>query len=342
MDFERYSRQIMLDGIGVEGQERLGRASVCVVGAGGLGCPTVLQLANMGIGRVRIVDRDVVEECNLHRQTLYLESDVGRTKVDAAADRIRERNSSCRVEPAAASINEYSAPGLIEGFDVVVDALDNMEARYALNRACVEAGKPLVSGAAVGVEGTVYTYVPGTSCYECRFPSSEERNPPTCGTMGVHPSVLTITTSYMTREVEGLITGSGASLINRGLYIVLADAYSIDEIKVPRDPECATCVRHERVEMPEILVEGLCGRMGGKRAFSITSRGRQSADMEQVIRNAESAGYECGSDGQGAHLRRDGTSVDVVAGGTAIVVGINDEEEAVAEYKRITAPRVAA
>ena len=152
-DLDRYSRQVMLEQIGYAGQQRLAAASVCIVGSGGLGSPIASRMAGMGVGRIRLVDRDVVELSNLHRQTLFAESDVGRVKVEAAAERLRAMNSGIRIEALPLSVGEHNAADVVGGCDVVIDALDSVAARYALNRACVRAGVPFVTGAAVGVSG---------------------------------------------------------------------------------------------------------------------------------------------------------------------------------------------
>ena len=136
-ELDRYSRQVMLEEIGYNGQLKLKNSKVCVVGTGGLGHPIITRLTAMGVGTLRIVDRDVIELSNLHRQTLFDESDVGQVKVEAAAKKLRKLNSECNIEALTVSVNDYTALEVVEGCDVVIDALDSVNARYALNKACV-------------------------------------------------------------------------------------------------------------------------------------------------------------------------------------------------------------
>ena len=136
-DLDRYSRQIMLEEIGYEGQLRLRNAKICVVGVGGLGNPITMRLAAMGIGTLRIVDRDVIELSNLHRQVMFDVDDVGQVKVEVAAKKLQKLNPEMRIEAMPVSVNDYTALEVVEGCDVVVDALDSVNARYSLNKACV-------------------------------------------------------------------------------------------------------------------------------------------------------------------------------------------------------------
>ena len=174
-EMDRYSRQIMLEEIGYNGQMKLRSARVCVIGTGGLGHPIISRLAAMGIGTLRIIDRDVIELSNLHRQTLFEESDVGKVKVETVANKLKKMNSDCNIEAFPISINDHTALEVIKDCDVVIDALDSVNARYSINRACSKQKIPFVTGAAVGVSGQVFTVMPGESaCYHCMFPALDE------------------------------------------------------------------------------------------------------------------------------------------------------------------------
>ncbi|MGW8289083.1 MAG: HesA/MoeB/ThiF family protein, partial [Candidatus Bathyarchaeia archaeon] len=148
-ELQYYSRQIVMNDMGYNAQLKLKGSKVCLVGVGGLGSPASMQLAAMGVGFLRIVDRDFVELTNLHRQHLYGVDDVGVPKVEAAAKRLRRLNPYITVEPLPLSVNEANAEDLVRGMDVVVDGLDSMVARYAINRACIKLGVPYVFGAAI-------------------------------------------------------------------------------------------------------------------------------------------------------------------------------------------------
>jgi len=192
-ELDRFSRQIMLEEIGYQGQLKLKNSKVCVVGVGGLGNPITSRLAAMGVGTLRIVDRDVIELSNLHRQTMFDEDDVGQVKVEVAAKKLQKLNPDCKIEALAISVNDYTALEVVEGCDVVIDALDSVNARYALNKACVKFGIPFVTGAAVGVSGQAFTVLPKESaCYYCMFPELDEDSMPTCSIEGVHPSILSL------------------------------------------------------------------------------------------------------------------------------------------------------
>ena len=291
-DLDRYSRQVMLEQIGYGGQQRLAASSVCVVGSGGLGSPIASRMAGMGVGTLRIVDRDVVELSNLHRQTLFAESDVGRVKVEAAAERLRAMNSGVRVEALPVSVGDHNAADVIAGCDVVVDALDSVAARYALNRACVASGVPFVTGAAVGVSGQAFTVMPGRSaCYHCMFPQLDEESMPTCSIEGVHPPILSIIGGIEASEAAKIMVGQEPSLSGRILHVDL-EHLDFSYTRTFRAEECPVCgsgaaaVAASSEGQPQgqaaaaaiavaadgrsFVVEELCGRNGGRRTFSLT------------------------------------------------------------------------
>jgi len=154
-DLRRYSRQIMLEEIGFVGMEKLRNAKVCIVGAGGIGNPVATQLTAMGVGKLRIVDRDVIEISNLHRQHLYTENDIGKVKVEVAVENLRRMNSAVEIEAVPLSLTKYTAESVVKGFDVVIDALDSVDARYAINDACIKFNIPFIYAGALGMLGSV-------------------------------------------------------------------------------------------------------------------------------------------------------------------------------------------
>ena len=271
-ELDRYSRQVMLEEIGYQGQLKLKQSKVCVVGVGGLGNPIVTRLAAMGVGKLRIVDRDVIELSNLHRQTMFNEDDVGQVKVETAAKKLRKLNPEIVVEELPISINDYTALDVVDGCDVVVDALDSVDARYALNKACIEKKIPFVTGAAVGVTGQSFTILPNESaCYHCLFPSLDEDSMPTCSIEGVHPSILSIVGGIEVSEAVKIITGKEPSLKNKVLHVDLENLI-FNFTKVSRVEECSVCGSGKQQEKikEELILEELCGRNKGKRTFSIT------------------------------------------------------------------------
>ena len=212
---ERYSRQILFKAFGEEGQEKLKAARVLVAGVGGLGSPAAMYLAAAGIGKIILIDADTVSLSNLNRQLLHWEGDIGRKKVESGGEKLRQMNSGIQVETVAERITEKTIPGFLRGVDVVVDCLDNMKTRYVLNRACVEAGIPLVHGGVYGMLGQVTTILPGDGpCLECIFPHKEERE----DTVPVFGPTAGFTASFQALEVIKLLTGLGELLRGRLLY----------------------------------------------------------------------------------------------------------------------------
>ncbi len=342
-ELERYSRQIMLDSIGYEGQLRLKNARVCVVGAGGLGSPIAMQLAAMGIGYIRIVDRDVVELSNLHRQVLYTDKDIGYVKVERAAERLKAINPYIKVEPLAVSVNSSTADEIIKGCDLVIDGLDSIDARYALNDASLRAGIPYVYGGALSMLGSVCTVIPGKSaCIRCIFPELSDDEMPTCSIEGVHPSILYIVSAVQVSEAVRILTGSQPLLLNKLLYIDLNDL-SFNTIEVARNEHCICSNGNVYLDKPEqrLLVEELCGRDMGKRTFSITPNGIFSLDLDRIEVRANELGFKRKSRGEMGLTLVDGNgkSVSILKSGSAVVVGTDSKEDAIMLYERIVKDR---
>jgi adenylyltransferase/sulfurtransferase len=335
-ELDRYSRQIMLEEIGYQGQLKLKQAKVCVVGVGGLGNPIVTRLATMGVGNIRIVDRDVIELSNLHRQTMFNEEDVGQVKVETAAKKLRKLNPDIVIEELPVSINDYTAIDVVDGCDVVVDALDSVDARYALNKACIEKKIPFVTGAAVGVTGQSFTILPSESaCYHCLFPALDEDSMPTCSIEGVHPSILSIIGGIEVSEAVKIITGKEPSLKDRVLHVDLENLI-FNFTKVSRVEECSVCgsgVKQKKAK-EELILEELCGRNNGKRTFSITPTYHVELDVDAITTVAKEKGFTVENLGDlGLSLRTNDLSVSFMKRGSAVLVGPKDESEATALYR---------
>jgi len=264
-ELQRYSRQIRLAGVGEAGQGRIRAARVLVAGVGGLGSPVALYLAAAGVGTIGLVDPDVVELSNLQRQIAHTACDIGRLKVDSAEGRILALNPEVQVEKWAMALDADNAGDLVGRYDVVVDALDSIGARFVLNDACVAAGKPFVHGAVLGWTGEAMTYVPGRGpCYRCVFGVAEaaagrdrrvggrveddggagleELRPFDPSRVGVLATVPAVIGSIEATEVLKLITGAGKLLVGR---LLLWDGLEMrfDEVKVAADVECGACGR---------------------------------------------------------------------------------------------------
>ena len=337
-ELDRFSRQVMLEEIGYGGQLKLKNAKICVVGVGGLGNPITSRLVAMGIGQLRIVDRDVIELSNLHRQTMYDESDVGQVKVEVAAKKLQKLNPDCKIESLAISVNEYNAKEVIDGCDVVIDALDSVNARYALNKACVEKNIPFVTGAAVGVSGQAFTILPKQSaCYYCMFPDLNEDTMPTCSIEGVHPSILSLVGGIEVAEAVKIILEKKPSLSDRILHIDLENL-DFQNTRTFRAEECPICGSGELVvsEKQELILEELCGRNRGKRTYSVTPTDIFDVDVTSVTALAKEKGFVVDNQGDlGLSLRTNDLSVSLMKKGSAVIVGTKDEEETVSLYKSL-------
>jgi molybdopterin/thiamine biosynthesis adenylyltransferase len=264
----RYARQVVLSDIGWEGQQKLRASTVLVAGAGGLGSPMLIELASMGIGTIRIIDRDIVSRTDLHRQYLYREGDAGRPKVEVAIRRLKEINPSIEVEGFAETISYDGLLKRMEGVDVVLDGLDGMMARYAVNRASFKLNIPYIFSSAVEMFGNVSTTVPGkTPCLECFFGGLTEDSVPKCAVVGVHPAVLGVVASVAVSEAVKLLTGAEPSLASK-LFFVDLRHFSFDTISLTQNPRCPVSGKGKGLSklLPK-LVERACARDGSGTYF---------------------------------------------------------------------------
>ena len=337
-ELDKFSRQVMLEEIGYGGQLKLKNAKVCVVGTGGLGHPIISRLATMGVGTLRIVDRDVIELSNLHRQMMFDEDDVGQVKVEVAAKKLQKLNPDCKIESLAISVNDYTALEVVEGCDVVIDALDSVNARYALNKACVKFEIPFVTGAAVGTSGQAFTVLPKKSaCYFCMFPELDEDTMPTCSIEGVHPPILSIVGAIEVSEAVKIIIGKTPNLSERILHIDLEnlDFNSTRTFKAEECPICGTG-KLKVEEKQELILEELCGRNRGKRTYSITPTETFDLNVSNVTAIAKEKGFLVENLGDlGLSMRTNDLSVNFMKRGSAVVVGSKDESDAISLYKTL-------
>jgi adenylyltransferase/sulfurtransferase len=235
-ELERYGRQIMMAGFGEAGQEKLKNARVFIAGAGGLGCPISIYLANAGIGAIRLVDQDKIELSNLNRQVLHWPEDVGRPKVDSASEKLRRMNPDLKLEAIRETMDETNLYQLTEGCDVIVDALDNIKTRYLLNKAAIDHNVPFVHGAIYGLEGRAMTIIPGKSaCLGCVYKGIPPRA--RFPVLGVTPAVIGCIEAT---EVIKYLTGIGELLIDR---ILIYDGLNMKfmEVNIKRNPDCEYC-----------------------------------------------------------------------------------------------------
>ncbi len=283
-ELETYARQIVLENIGYDGQLKLRNAKACIIGVGGLGSLVALKLVGMGIGYLRIVDRDIVSRSDLHRQYLYDADSVGQPKVEVAMEKLSRLNPDVTIDPFPESLNSINVNEILQGVDVVVDGLDSPEPRYLINRTCNKLKIPYVFGAAIEVLGNVSTIVPGkTVCLECFMPGIKDGDLPKCGVVGVHPSALGIVTSLQVFEAVSLIIGREPKLLNKLLYIDLGDL-KFHTLNITRSENCPVCGVNP-TDSPEPIedrfFEETCAR-DGRRNFIISPKKRIEINLEQL------------------------------------------------------------
>lgn len=241
-DLLRYSRQIMLPGLDLEGQERLLGSRALIVGMGGLGSPAALYLAAAGLGTLVLADFDRVELTNLQRQIIYATSDVGRAKTDSARERIAALNPGIRVETVGARLEPENLRSLVRGVDIVLDGSDNFATRFAVNAACVAGRRPLVSAAVIGMDGQLAVFRPdldGSPCYRCVYADTGEEAQ-SCSETGVLGPLTGVLGSLQAVETVKVLTGLGEPLNGR-LLVVDALTQTWRRLNLRRDPACPVC-----------------------------------------------------------------------------------------------------
>ncbi|HEV2425181.1 MAG TPA: ThiF family adenylyltransferase [Terriglobia bacterium] len=279
MNLDKYSRQILFRSLGPEGQRTLRRASAVIIGCGALGSASSNALVRAGIGRLRVIDRDYVEESNLQRQLLFDESDAAENlpKATAAATHLRRLNSEVEVEGVVADVDAGSVEAQVRGFDLILDGTDNFESRYLLNDAAIKLGIPWIYGAVVGSYAASLTVIPGrTPCLACAFPSPPQGLQETCDTAGVISPAVAWTAAVQVTESLKILTGQLDRLHGRLLaYDIWTNAFR--ELTPAIDPECRVCQKHDFAYLD-----------GGRLSRSTVLCGRDSVQ----IRQAENRGLD--------------------------------------------------
>jgi sulfur-carrier protein adenylyltransferase/sulfurtransferase len=267
----RYSRHLIMPEVGMEGQLKIKAAKVLCIGTGGLGAPLGLYLAAAGVGRIGLVDFDVVDTTNLQRQVLFGTSDVGRPKTEAAAERLRNLNPDIRIDTFETQLTSANALELFKDYDIIVDGTDNFPTRYLVNDACVITGKPNVYGSIFRFEGqiTVFGY-PGGPCYRCLYPEPPPPGlVPSCaegGVLGVLPGIVG---TIQAAETLKLIIGKGEPLVGR-LLLFDALAMKFRELKLRKNPECPVCGEHP-TQTKLIDYAEFCGVRGEEGPTTVTN-----------------------------------------------------------------------
>jgi adenylyltransferase/sulfurtransferase len=258
----RYSRHILLDALGIEGQERILAAHALVIGAGGLGSPAALYLASAGIGKITLVDDDSVDLTNLQRQILHTQARVGMAKAESGRQALAAINPDITIVPLQQRLGGTALDALVATVDVVLDCTDNFATRHAINRACVHHRKPLVSGAAIRFAGQISVYDltrDDAPCYHCLFPEGDDVEEVRCAVMGVFAPLTGIIGTTQAAEALKLVAGIGESLSGR---LLLLDALDMDwrTVRFRKDAGCTVCGPNGDGRSGEYLRQSAAGR----------------------------------------------------------------------------------
>lgn len=241
---ERYSRHIILKDLGGAGQEKILRAKVLIIGAGGLGAPAALYLAAAGVGTIGLVDGDTVDLSNLQRQVIHFTADVNRLKVESARAKIEALNPDVKVITYPERVYAENIVSIIRDYDFIIDGTDNFPAKFLINDACVLYGKPFSHGGILRFDGQTMTYVPGSACYRCVFNSPPPKGAvPTCSEAGILGAVAGMLGTIQAAEALRYIIGIGKLLTNR-LLIFNALDMEYRQVSIRRNPECPICGEH--------------------------------------------------------------------------------------------------
>lgn len=240
----RYSRHILLDEIGIEGQERICKSHVLILGAGGLGSPAALYLAAAGVGTITVVDDDTVDLTNLQRQIAHTWARAGSAKVDSAKEAMLAINPEVNIQAVCQRATPATLAALVLAADVVLDCTDNFVTRHAINAACVLHGKPLVSGSAIRLDGQLSVYHPrgpaDSPCYACVFPPEQNFEETACSTLGVLGPLVGMVGAMQATEALKILSGMGSQLTGR-LLMIDGKRMAFDEIKLTRNKNCPVC-----------------------------------------------------------------------------------------------------
>lgn len=238
----RYSRQIRLGQIGESGQQKILDATVLIIGMGGLGSPAAMYLAASGIGKLVISDYDIVEESNLQRQIIHANAAIGNNKVDSAQHSIKALNPDCEVEVINYQVDGDELKAIINRVDIVLDCSDNFPTRFEVNRYCVEIGKPLVSGAAIRLEGQILSYQPNTGgpCYQCLYNERVYENAESCEMEGILGPVVGVIGTMQALQALMILTDIAQPLVGK---LLLFDAAEMEwqQVKLSQNPKCPVC-----------------------------------------------------------------------------------------------------
>jgi molybdopterin-synthase adenylyltransferase len=327
-----YSRQVAMKEIGKKGQQKISKSKVAIVGVGGLGTVSSLYLALAGVGYIRLIDQDVVETQNLHRQILYSFEDLYYPKVEVAVKRLSHFNPHINIEAFSENVNANNVEKLLQGVDCVVDGLDNMMTRYIINRACVKLRIPYVFGAAIGIEGNLSVFFPPeTGCLECLMPSVSDTDLLTCATRGVVGATPGIIGSLQAMETIKVITGMGVTLAGKLMVCDFSDM-DFTSIDISKNSTCPVC----QSVLPPVS--------GGERLVWLCGRDTANINPEKPLKlNLEEVYFQFVKQRFNVRLKSrlalifyyKGCEISLFNGGRMLIKGVANEETALRVYRQI-------
>ncbi|MFA5772266.1 MAG: ThiF family adenylyltransferase [Thermoplasmata archaeon] len=329
---ERYSRQMLLQEIGEKGQEKLSNSSITVVGLGALGSTIANNLVRAGIGKIKLVDRDIVEIHNLHRQLLFDEEDVGKPKAVAVAKKLKKINSDVQIESLLKDFNFSNAESVIRNADVVLDGTDNMETRFLINDACVKNKIPWIYGGAVSTYGMSMNIIPEkTSCFRCLVPFIQKAGTlPTCDTVGVLGAVPVIIGSIESVEAVKILLGK--QNVNRNLIVYDVWSHSFKSIDIPRNKNCICCGKHN-FEFLNVRKRSLVTVLCGKKAVQIMPIEKGRISLENLSKRLEKVGTVKKTK-FALTLKLQKFDITIFSDGRAMIKGTNSENIAKSLYAK--------
>jgi adenylyltransferase/sulfurtransferase len=331
----RYSRQVILQNIGEEGQKKLLESSVTIIGCGALGTVAANNLARAGVGKISIIDRDFVELNNLQRQMLFDENDVGTPKAVAAAEKIAAINSEIEVNPVIKDLNYTNIEELLIGADLVIDGTDNIQTRMLVNDVCIKNGIPWIYTGAIGTSGMSMNILPGKACIRCLYPGIPKAGSlPTCDTMGVLNTITVIMGSIETTEAIKILLGFYDNNESTDSNLIVYDTWnhSFDSIVVKKNEKCECCgsENFEHLDSDEQeIITSLCGR----NAIQITPADPKELSLKTIGEKLEKLGTVKCTDFI-MLFKNDETEISLFRDGRAIIKGTNDEVVARTIYAR--------
>lgn len=336
-EMERYSRQILFQPIGEEGQKKLLKARVVMVGVGGLGTVIANHLVRSGVGYLRLIDRDLVELSNLQRQSLFDEEDakLNLPKVIAAEKKLKAINSTVAVDPVIADLNLDNAEELLTGFDVIVDGTDNFMTRFLINDVAVKYGKPWVHGAAVSSRGMFATIKPGiTPCYRCLFPYVPSGTGETCDIIGVLSPITHIIGSFQAMEVIKIVVGAETTP-NLEQLDIWSNSFMQMDITKGKNPNCPACGKRQfefldRSSSQQIAYTTLCGR----NTVQIYFRNKHELDLLPLAERLKKRGKVLANDFLLRFSPEEQISIVVFKDGRVLVHGTDDTVKAKSLYSK--------